>query len=469
MNKYLVGMISSLIMCFSFGQNSLAMEASSDSIYNGIDVSKWQGSIDFEAVKESGVEVVYIRSSEGYWEDEYFQTNYTNATAAGLKVGVYHYVTAMTVEEARSEAAFFVSLIEGKTLDCRLAMDFEYFGSLSESQINEIGLTFLKTVESLSGKEVVVYSDESNARNLWNEQIAQYPLWIAEYGVSEPRDGGPWSSWVGFQYNDSGSIPGIYSDSVDLDYFTDGIFLSDASTPVSGTTSSGQPSKPNQGGETSSSTYTVRSGDTLSEIAARYQTTVSRLVSLNGISNPNVIYPGQVLKITGTSTGTSTTNTSTYTVRSGDTLSEIAARYQTTVSRLVSLNGISNPNVIYPGEVLKITGASTGTSTTNTSTYTVKSGDTLSEIAARYQTTVSRLVSLNGISNPNVIYPGQVLKITGTSTTNTSTYTVRSGDTLSEIAARYQTTVSRLVSLNGISNPNVIYPGQVLKITGTST
>ena len=460
MKKWVVGLVS-VIMCFYVGVKSYALEPSSAEIYNGIDVSAWQGDIDFEAVKQSGIEVVYIKSSESQWVDPYFESNYEKATAANLKVGVYHYVTARTVEEARVEAAFFVSVLEDKALDCRLAMDFESFGNLSVAQINEIGLAFLQTVESLSGKEVVVYSDTSNAINIWNESIANYPLWVAEYGVSEPQDNGNWSSWVGFQYSDAGSISGIGGGSVDLDYFTDGIFLSDQQTPVPSVPDEQKPT-PNE------TTYTVRSGDTLSEIAMRFGVSVSDLVRWNNISNPNLIYPGEVLKIRGGASQPTPGVTQTYTVRSGDTLSEIAVRFGVSVSNLVSWNGISNPNLIYPGEVLKIRGGASQSTSATTQTYTVRSGDTLSEIAARFGVSVSNLVSWNGISNPNLIYPGEVLKIRGGASQSTSattqTYTVRSGDTLSEIAVRFGVSVSNLVSWNNISNPNLIYPGEVLRV-----
>ena len=454
-----------VITCLFIGKTGLAFGPSSELLYDGIDVSQWQGNINFEAVSQSGIEVVYIKSSEGYSVDPYFETNYKKATDAGLKVGVYHYVTATTVEEAQSEAAFFVSNLEGKTIDCRLAMDFEYFGNLSRNQINEIGLAFLQTVESLSGKEVVVYSDTSNAINIWDETIAQYPLWVAEYGVESPQANGTWLDWVGFQYSDTGIISGIDGSSVDLDYFTDGIFLSDVSTPVSSVPEEQKPSNPSES-STLVTTYTVQSGDTLSEIAARYGTTVNELISLNGISNPNLIYPGEVLRIPGRVSESSSSSLTIYKVQSGDTLSEIAARYGTTVNELMSLNGISNPNLIYPGEVLRIPGRVSESSSSSLTIYKVQSGDTLSEIAARYGTTVNELMSLNGISNPNLIYPGEVLRIRGNVSGSVATYTVQSGDTLSEIAARYGTTVNRLVSLNGISNLDLIYPGEVLRIRG---
>lgn len=112
----------------------------------------------------------------------------------------------------------------------------------------------------------------------------------------------------------------------------------------------------------------------------------------------------------------------TYTVKSGDTLSEIAAAWGVSVDDLASYNGIKNPNVINVGQVIKKPGSA------SSDTYTVKKGDTLSEIAAAYGTTVDALVSLNGISNPDVINVGQVLKVTGTASTTPDPSPVTSGD-----------------------------------------
>ncbi|QUV80208.1 MULTISPECIES: LysM peptidoglycan-binding domain-containing protein [Chloracidobacterium] len=97
------------------------------------------------------------------------------------------------------------------------------------------------------------------------------------------------------------------------------------------------------------------------------------------------------------------------------------------------------------------------------STYTVRPGDTLSQIAQRHGTTVDELVRLNNIRNPNLIYPGQELRLPA------RTYTVRPGDTLSQIAQRHGTTVDELVRLNNIRNPNLIYPGQELRLPPSSS
>jgi len=139
------------------------------------------------------------------------------------------------------------------------------------------------------------------------------------------------------------------------------------------------------------------------------------LASINGISNPNLIYPGQkiILPTGSSSTGGNTGNSSYYIVKSGDTLSGIAQEYGTTTKVLASINNISNPNLIYPGQKIVLPSGSSSSkgNASSSSYYTVKSGDTLSEIAQRFDTTTSTLVKLNNISNPNLIYPGQVIKI----------------------------------------------------------
>lgn len=106
---------------------------------------------------------------------------------------------------------------------------------------------------------------------------------------------------------------------------------------------------------------------------------------------------------------------------------------------------------------------STATQTSNNTYYTVRYGDNLSSIASRYGTTWQNLQRLNGLSNPNWIYPGQQLKVTGNVSAQ-RTYTVRYGDTLSSIASRYGVNVYTLAHKNRIGNINLIYPGQKLNI-----
>ena len=87
--------------------------------WQGIDVSEWQGNINFEQVAASGIKIVYIRSSLGNsYIDPYFQQNYQKARAAGLKIGFYHYVTARSVSQAKSQAQFFARVVQGKRFQC---------------------------------------------------------------------------------------------------------------------------------------------------------------------------------------------------------------------------------------------------------------------------------------------------------------------------------------------------------------
>lgn len=255
----------------------------------------------------------------------------------------------------------------------------------------------------------------------------------------------------------------------------------------SNSSSSDQSSSATTNTEASAASYTVKSGDTLSGIASQYNTTVNQIVSLNQLSNPNLIYVGQVLKLKNSQTTNSSSSSSstagTYTVKAGDTLSAIASRYSTSSSTLASLNSLSNPNLIYVGQVLKVssnastsssTGSSANSTVTTAASYTVKAGDTLSAIAAKYGTTYQTLASANSISNPNDIYVGQVIKVSATataassqaasSTSSNGSYTVKSGDTLYGIALANGLNWQTLAKQNGISDPNVIFVGQKLSL-----
>lgn len=197
-------------------------------------------------------------------------------------------------------------------------------------------------------------------------------------------------------------------------------------------------------------------------------------------------------------TNVTVSNTGYYTVKGGDTLSRIAGQFNTTVNKLATLNDIHNVNRIYVGQRLLVRQPAEqqhqqttpkrteNNTTTNSNTYTVKSGDTLSGIAGKFNTTYTQLAQLNHISNPNVIHVGQVLTLHQTTAQNTTnhqesqqnkqvttsangTYTVKSGDTLSQIAARFNTTTSALASTNHISNPNLIEVGQQLRINNSAS
>ncbi len=384
-----------------------AIPPSSETIYNGIDVSEYQGYINYNEVRNSGIDIVYIRSSEGTnFVDPYFRENYNNAKEAGLKVGFYHYVTSRSIDEAVREADYFASVIEGTSPDCLLAMDFEYFGGLSSSEVNEISRAFLERLESVTQKKVMVYSDAYNAGNVFNASLSSYPLWIAEYGVEEPELYANWSSWTGFQYSDTGRVGGI-SDYVDLDKFTDEVLLEDTGAIIN----SGEHIDAQNG--LNEVTYIVKYGDTLSQIAHKFGTTVDSIVRMNNIENPNLIYVGQRIVIRTTNNFNEYGNGSTiyYIVGSGDTLSKIADEYNVTVQSIAEENNINNPNLIYVGQRIMIETIRYNVHATGNTIYQIRYGDTLSQIAMDYNTTIEELVRLNNIQNPNLIYVGEKLRI----------------------------------------------------------
>lgn len=158
-------------------------------------------------------------------------------------------------------------------------------------------------------------------------------------------------------------------------------------------------------------TYTVVAGDTLSEISDDLKISVANLIKWNNIKNKNVISVGQVLKLKApTKTAAkSKTSTTTYKIQSGDTLSKIATVYKTTVAELKKLNGYKS-DTIYAGKTMKVPVNGAKTSTQKYDSYKIKSGDTLGHIAIKYHTSVAQLKKLNGLKS-DTIYAGKSLKV----------------------------------------------------------
>ncbi len=216
----------------------------------------------------------------------------------------------------------------------------------------------------------------------------------------------------------------------------------------------------------------VMPGQTLTQIAQRYGTTVSALEAANGLTNPNQIVAGSTLQLPGGS----------IVVAAGQTLSSIAASHGTTVSALEAANGLTNPNQIVAGSTLRIPGtaaASTSTSSTpnapSGNSVVVATGQTLSSIAASHGTTVAVMQSLNHIANPNHIVIGSVLQLPGAAgvapsavAPSVSSVVVQPGQTLSSIAAKNGTTVAALEAVNGLANPNHIEAGMHLRLPESS-
>lgn len=341
--------IFALFMLFIiFSSVCFAMEASNQKIYNGIDISQWQGNINFEKVKKDGIEIVYIKASQGEsFKDPYFETNYKKAKENNLKIGVYHFLSAKNISEARDQADFFSAIISKKEIDCRLAMDFEEFGRLTKKEINDISKEFLTRVEEKTRKETIIYSDSYNAKNIFDKELAErYPIWIAEYGVRKPSKNDKWKVWVGFQYKDNARISGIRG-YVDADYYTSSILLKEHTVLPENTHRNKE--------KNNIKVIRVRRGDTLSKIAIKYNTSISEITALNNIKNRNLIYMGEKLKIYYSEyDNLGETNHYIYTIKRGDTLFEISKKFKVSIRELIRINNIKNPNKIYAGERLKI-------------------------------------------------------------------------------------------------------------------
>ncbi len=200
---------------------------------------------------------------------------------------------------------------------------------------------------------------------------------------------------------------------------------------------------------TPSAEYIVQRGDTLSEIAQRFGVSMSLLRGANDLAGDTIV-PGQRLRLTPSASDA----TVVHVVRPGESLSAIGQRYGVRVSELQRLNGLRGSR-IYAGQRLRLRA-------TPRATHVVERGDALWEIAAAYGMTVTELEALNGLTSSR-IYPGQVLQLSESGASATDTYVVKRGDSLSEIALLHQMSLSELMAANRLTS-TTIHPGQSLEV-----
>lgn len=306
-----------------------------------IDVSEHQGTINWNQVKSTGVDGAILRCGFGdnisSQDDKQWKRNADECTRLGIPFSAYIYSYATSMAQAESEAQHVLRCVKGYKLSYPIYLDLEQPGT--ETGAVERAKRFGDIIEG-AGYWCGIYANLS----WWNNYLPgldKYTKWVAQYNSQCDYRGNNKDIW---QYSSTGRVAGI-GGNVDMNecYRDFPAEIGGGSTGTAGT------SKPNPAPTPSSKTHTVQSGDTLSGIASKYGTTYQHLADINGISNPNLIYAGQVLKIDGFASAAQT-----YTVKNGDTLSGIASKYGTTYQRLASINGISDPNVIYPGQVIKI-------------------------------------------------------------------------------------------------------------------
>lgn len=324
----------------------------------GIDVSVWQRGLN---IGSTGAEFVICKATQGTTiVDPCCDTHYQAAKKLGLKLGVYHYAAG---GDPVAEADFFVRNIKGYIGEALLVLDWEKNKNPRFGEHASWCLTFLRRVKELTGVKPLIYMSASVIKMAdWSAVVREdYGLWVAGYPDNRdswdiPKflwDVSPWPFYAIWQYTSSGG-------KLDRDVFMGdrtawdkyaGVNSSVSPTPAPTPTPAPAPSTPTV------QTYTVAKGDTLSAIAKRYGTTYQKIAADNNIPNPNLIHPGQVLKIYGgSSDGAIADNCSAvyYTVKSGDTLSAIAKRYGTTYQNIAQLSNIANPNLIYPGQKVRV-------------------------------------------------------------------------------------------------------------------
>lgn len=374
------------------------------------DVSHWQGDINWpKASKELDFAILRVQDGSRVVDRKY-KRNVDGCKKHGVPFGNYAFTRFVSIADAKKEAQhfwnrgdrsanFWVADVEVRTMnDMRAGAQ-----------------AFIDELRRLGARKVGLYVGHHVYKQFNADKIKADFVWIPRYSTKPPVF--PCDLW---QYTETGRLAGV-SGNVDLNRLTGSKPLSFFTEGSSVKTINKSINNENKKKTYSSNSklYTVKSGDTLSEIAIKFGTSVKELQKLNGIKDANKIYAGQKLKVKGQSSKKRTTNkksnnfTTTYTVKKGDTLSEIAQRYGTTTSKLVSLNNIKNPNKIYPGQRIKLNGSVSKVKgkTSSKKYHTVKAGDTVSLLAIKYGVKQSQIKKWNNLSDINKIYVGQKLRV----------------------------------------------------------
>lgn len=183
----------------------------------GIDVSTWQGYIDWEQVRDSGIEFAIIRigyrgTEQGTLaEDDMAQTNYAGAKAAGLKVGAYFFSQAITPEEARDEAIYAMQIIKDWELDLSLVYDWEYVSedartaNVDARLLTDCTVAFCREVEKNGYQSMIYFNPTQAHKQMFLEELTDYRFWLAMYDtvMTYPHKVDMW------QYTNRGYVPGI--------------------------------------------------------------------------------------------------------------------------------------------------------------------------------------------------------------------------------------------------------------------
>jgi len=186
--------------------------------FKGIDVSIYQGDIDWSAVKKAGIKFAIIRAGYGKevsQKDTKFERNYENAKAVGMPIGVYWYSYATTIEAGEQEAKTCLQIIKGKQFEWPIYYDIEEPSLLAKGKafVSSLAKKFCRYLESQK-YFCGIYASANPLNNLFDDECkTQFVIWVAHYNVDHPGYHGSWGIW---QYSSKGSVSGI-SGNVDLD------------------------------------------------------------------------------------------------------------------------------------------------------------------------------------------------------------------------------------------------------------
>lgn len=223
--------------------------------------------------------------------------------------------------------------------------------------------------------------------------------------------------------------------------------------------------------------HEVSKGQTLSYLSCKYGVPVSAIQEVNGLSHSNRLSVGQHLvipangsvtesdiKISSRKAEKKSNGNIRYTVKEGDTLSKLAVKFNTTSQEIKRLNGLKNSDYIKKGQSLQIASGGESESSGLLKDHIVKRGETLGGVAEKYGISVSSIISINNLSSAHLLKVGQHLLIPASSDISMQSYTVKEGDTLTELAQRFQASTTEIKKTNTLANADQLRAGQKLNI-----
>lgn len=318
----------------------------------GIDVSHWQGTIDWNKVKKAGIEFAIIKaggSDAGFYTDSKWEVNYKGAKAAGISIGSYYFVgkDCVTAAAGKADAERFLQILKGKQLEYPVYMDNEAQPASAKAGITEATIAFCETMEN-AGYYVGIYGSAVSGfkERMDDSKLTPYAHWVAQYS-SKCSYKGDYGIW---QYSSKGSVDGI-SGNVDLDYayvdyptiIKNGGFNGYTKSKTDGSTPTAPaPTTPTKTvDELAQEVLDGKWGNgtdrknRLTAAGYDYSTVQAKVNALVKAKNDSAVF---------------------YTVKSGDTLSAIARKYGTSVSAIQKLNPtlIKNVNLILTGWKIRV-------------------------------------------------------------------------------------------------------------------